>query len=48
MGNADVDAVKRRKNAESNKQYRLKRNLLMQRQASTSTRIVVMRIGYIF
>jgi hypothetical protein len=44
----DIDAIKKRKNAECNKQYRLKLKSLMQRQASTSTRIVVMRIGYIF
>jgi ribosomal protein S8E len=37
MANTDIDAVKKRKNAERNKQYRLKRKLLMQRQASTST-----------
>jgi hypothetical protein len=48
MVNTVIDAVKKRKNAERNKRYRLKRKLLMQRQASTSTRIVVMRIGYIF
>jgi hypothetical protein len=48
MANTDIDAVKKRKNAECNKQYRLKSKLLLQRQASTSTRIVVMRIGYIF
>jgi hypothetical protein len=48
MANTDIDAVKKRKNAEGIKQYRLKRKLLIQRQASTSTRIVVMHIGYIF
>jgi hypothetical protein len=37
MANTDIDAVKKRKNAERIKQYRLKRQLLMQRQASTST-----------
>jgi hypothetical protein len=37
MVNTDIDAVKKRKNAERIKQYRLKRKLLMQRQASTST-----------
>jgi hypothetical protein len=36
MADTDVDAVKKRKNAESIKQYRLKRKLLL--QASTSTR----------
>jgi ribosomal protein S8E len=36
MANTDINAVKKRKNAERNKQYRLKRKLLMQRQASTS------------
>jgi hypothetical protein len=50
MADTDIDAVKKRKNAERIKQYRLKRKLLMQQQASTSseTRIVVMRIVYIF
>jgi hypothetical protein len=48
MANTDIDVVKKRKNAERNKQYRLKSKLLMQREASTSTRTVVMRIGYIF
>jgi hypothetical protein len=48
MANTENKTVKKRKNAERNKQYRLKRKLLMKRQASTSTRIVVMRIGYIF
>jgi 3-hydroxymyristoyl/3-hydroxydecanoyl-(acyl carrier protein) dehydratase len=48
MANTDIDAVKKRKNAESNKQYRLKCKLLMQRQASNATRIAVMRNGYIF
>jgi hypothetical protein len=77
MADTDIDAVKKRKNAEHIKQYRLKRKLListetelaekqkkaeyvkqysmkrkflMQQQASTSseTRIVVMRIVYIF
>jgi hypothetical protein len=33
----DIVAFKKRKNAESIKQYRLKRKLLMQRQASTSS-----------
>jgi hypothetical protein len=48
MADTDIDAVRKQKKAEYNKQYRLKLKLLMQRQASTSTRIVVMRIGYIF
>jgi CRISPR/Cas system-associated protein endoribonuclease Cas2 len=50
MADTDIDAVKKRKNAERIKQYRLKRKFLMQQQASTSseTRIVVMRIVYIF
>jgi hypothetical protein len=39
MADTDIDAVKKRKNAECIKQYRLKRKLLMQRQASTSTEI---------
>jgi hypothetical protein len=37
MTDTDIDAIKKRKNAERIKQYRLKRKLLMQRQASTST-----------
>jgi hypothetical protein len=37
MADTDIDAVRKRKNAERIKQYRLKRKLLMQRQASTST-----------
>jgi hypothetical protein len=37
MADTDIDAVIERKNAERIKQYRLKRKLLMQRQASTST-----------
>jgi hypothetical protein len=39
MADTDIDAVKKRNNAECKKQYRLKRTLLMclQRQASTST-----------
>jgi hypothetical protein len=37
MADTDIDAVKERKKAERIKQYRLKRKLLMQRQASTST-----------
>jgi hypothetical protein len=37
MANTDIDAVKKQKNAERNKQYRLKRKLQMQQQASTSS-----------
>jgi hypothetical protein len=37
MADTDIDAVKKRKNAERIKQYRLKRKLLL--QASTSTEI---------
>jgi hypothetical protein len=37
MVDTDIDAVKKRKNAERIKQYRLKRKLLLQRQASTSS-----------
>jgi hypothetical protein len=40
MANNDIDAVKKRKNAECNKQYRSKRKLLTQRQASTSTETI--------
>jgi hypothetical protein len=34
MADTDIDAVKKRKNAERIKQYRLKRKLLLQQQAS--------------
>jgi hypothetical protein len=37
MADTDIDAVKKRNKAESKKQYRLKRKLLMQRQTCTST-----------
>jgi hypothetical protein len=37
MADTDIDAVKKQKNAERIKQYRLKRKLLRQRQASTSS-----------
>jgi hypothetical protein len=37
MADTDIDAVKKRNNAERIKQYKLKCKLLMQRQASTST-----------
>jgi hypothetical protein len=37
MADTDIDAVKKRKKAVRIKQYRLKRKLLMQQQASTST-----------
>jgi hypothetical protein len=37
MADTDIDGVKKRKNAERNKQYRLKRKLQMQRQASTAS-----------
>jgi hypothetical protein len=37
MADTDIDAVKKRKNAERIKQNRLKRKLLLQQQASTST-----------
>jgi hypothetical protein len=37
MADTAIDAVKKRKNAERIKQYGLKRKLLMQRQAFTST-----------
>jgi hypothetical protein len=37
MADTDIDAVIKRKNAERIKQCRVKRKLLMQRQASTST-----------
>jgi hypothetical protein len=37
MADTDIDAVRKQKNTARIKQYRLKRELLMQRQASTST-----------
>jgi hypothetical protein len=37
MADTDIDCVKKQKNAERIKQYRLKRKLLLQQQASTST-----------
>jgi hypothetical protein len=40
MADTDIDAVKKRKNAESIKQYRLKRKLLLQQQASKDTHMI--------
>jgi hypothetical protein len=37
MAGTNIDAVRKQKKAEYDKQYRLKRELLLQRQASTST-----------
>jgi hypothetical protein len=37
MADTDIDDVKKQRNAEYAKQYRLKRKLLMQQQASTSS-----------
>jgi hypothetical protein len=37
MADTDIDAVRKRKKAEYAKQYRLKRKLLLQQQAFTST-----------
>jgi hypothetical protein len=37
MADTDIDAIRKRKKAEYAKQYRLKRKLLLQQQASTST-----------
>jgi hypothetical protein len=37
MADTDIDAVRKHKEAEYAKQYRLKRKLLMQRHASTSS-----------
>jgi hypothetical protein len=34
MADTDIDAVRKQKKAEYDKQYRLKRNLLLQQQAS--------------
>jgi hypothetical protein len=40
MADTDIDAVKKRKNAECIKQYRLKRKLLLQQQASKDTYMI--------
>jgi hypothetical protein len=37
MADTDIEAVRKRKKAEYDKQYRLKRKLLLQQQASTSS-----------
>jgi hypothetical protein len=37
MADTGIDDVKKQRNAEYAKQYRIKRNLLMQQQASTSS-----------
>jgi hypothetical protein len=37
MADTDTDAVRKQKKAEYDKQYRLKRKLLLQQQASTSS-----------
>jgi hypothetical protein len=37
MADTDIDAVRKQKKAEYAKQYRLKRKLLLQQQASTCT-----------
>jgi hypothetical protein len=42
MADTDIDAVRKQKKTEYDKQYRLKRKLLMQRQASKD----VYMIGY--
>jgi hypothetical protein len=39
MADTDIDAVRKQKKAEYAKQYRLKRKLLMQQHASTSSEI---------
>jgi hypothetical protein len=38
MADTDIDAVRKQKKAEYVKQYRLKRKLLLQQQASTSSK----------
>jgi hypothetical protein len=39
MADTDIDAVKKQKNAEYNKQYRLKHKLLQQASISTETEL---------
>jgi hypothetical protein len=39
MADTDIDAVRKQKKAEYNKQYRLKRKLLLQTSASTETEL---------
>jgi hypothetical protein len=40
MADADIDAVRKQKKAEYDKQYRLKRKLLLQQQASIDIYII--------
>jgi hypothetical protein len=41
MADTDIDAVRKQKKAEYNKQYRLKRKLLLQASASTENKVNV-------
>jgi hypothetical protein len=43
MADTGIDAVKKQRNAEYAKQYRLKRKLLTQQQTSTSSEIELVR-----
>jgi hypothetical protein len=43
MADTDTDAIRKQKKAEYTKQYRLKRKLLLQPQASTSSEIELVR-----
>jgi hypothetical protein len=43
MADTDIDAIRKQKKAEYAKQYRLKRKLLIQQQASTSSEIELVR-----
>jgi hypothetical protein len=43
MADTDIDAVRKQKKAEYDKQYRLKRKLLLQQQASTSSETELVR-----
>jgi hypothetical protein len=45
MADTGIDAVKKQGNAEYAKQYRLKRKLLIQQQASTSSEIELRHIN---
>jgi hypothetical protein len=47
MADTDIDAVRKQKKAQYAKQYRLKRNLLMQQHASTSTETKLLEQQYV-
>jgi hypothetical protein len=43
MADTDIDSVRKQKKAEYTKQYRMKRKLLLQQQASTSSKTELVR-----